>query len=303
VVRRKLRPQVDISESEIDLTLNQIASGSGKTQYHIAEIFLPVANAAEENDRRDAAENIVKKVNEGESFAAEAHQYSQAPGAAGGGDLGWVQEGQLDPELDRALEKMQPGQLSAPIRTNKGYHILLLRDIRHSGAASAENAPADEDQIISLKQIFIPVTKKDPENVVSAKFARGAALKGEINSCKRMSAKMKNFPSPGTTDLGKGKLSGLPQEMRAVVRNLKIGELSAPLHTPSGFAMIMVCSRQKLPAAGEQKDASSAKPGAGGKDEPSRDQIASKLGMARLDQMAERYLHDLRATAFIDKRI
>src|SRR3546814_12954710 len=58
--------------------------------------------------------------------------FSQAAGAASGGDLGWVIEGQLDPALDRTLRSLAPGQVSEPIRTLTGYHILLLRDQRRA---------------------------------------------------------------------------------------------------------------------------------------------------------------------------
>jgi peptidyl-prolyl cis-trans isomerase SurA len=296
VVRRQLRPQVNISESEINLTMNQIAGTTGKAQYNVAEIFLKVPDAAEEDRVRDAAEKIIGEIKEGANFAAAARQYSQAPGAAGGGELGWMQQGQLDPELDHALEKMQPGDISPPIRTTKGYHVILLKDLRRN------SGDEEADQIVSLKQILIPVTQKDSKNVIAAKVARSKSLKGEIKSCKGMDAKMKDFPSPGTSDLGRGNLSALPQELRAIVRNLKIGELSPPIRHPSGILLLMVCNREEIPAAGPGGTETAA-PAAGKKGEESRDKIASRLGMDRLDRMASQYLSDLRATAFIDKRL
>ncbi|MCE9507480.1 MAG: peptidylprolyl isomerase [Alphaproteobacteria bacterium] len=298
VVRRKLRPQVNISEGDIDQTMDQIARNSGKAQYRVAEIFLGVAEPAKEAEVRDGAEDLVKQLKQGTPFSGLAHQFSQAPGAANGGDLGWVQEGQLDPELDTALGKMQPGQVSPPLRSAKGYHILFLMDVRHT----ANQQEAAGDQIVSLKQIFIPVTKKDSQSAAAAKVARAKSLKNTIKSCKAMSARMKDFPSPGTSDLGKGLLSNLPEELRPIISNLKVGELSEPLLSPLGIVLVMVCSREEAPAAAGQ-DGAAPEAGSAGKDEASRNKIASQIGLKRLDQMAQRYLRDLRATAFIDKRI
>jgi peptidyl-prolyl cis-trans isomerase SurA len=301
VVRRKLRPQVNISEGDIDQTMDQIARNSGKAQYHVAEIFLGVTEPAKEAEIRDGAEDLVKQLKGGAPFSGLAHQFSQAPGAANGGDLGWVQEGQLDPELDTALGKMQPGQVSPPLRSAKGYRILFLIDVRHT--ANQQEAAAAGDQVVSLKQIFIPLAKKDSQSAVAAKIARGKALKDTIKSCKAMGARMKDFPSPGTSDLGKGLLSNLPEELRPVIAKLKVGELSDPLLSPLGIVLVMVCSREEAPADAGQGSAAAAEDGGAKKDEASRNKIASQIGLKRLDQMAQRYLRDLRATAFIDKRI
>ncbi|MBI3440745.1 MAG: peptidylprolyl isomerase [Proteobacteria bacterium] len=304
VVRRKLRPQVDVSESEIDLALNQIASGKGKAQYHVAEIFLKAPDPAKESDTQDEVGKMVRQINDGASFSSIAHEFSQAPGATNGGDLGWVQEGQLDPELDKALSAMHPGEVSAPIRSATGYHILFLKELRQSSAHESTMVPtADKGPIISMKQIFIPITNKESKPAVAAKIARGSSLKKELTSCDAMTEKMKSFPSSDTGDLGKGLQNGLPQEVRAVVENLKIGELSDPIRTPTGVALLMVCSREGAPPAlAEEGDASTLE-SAATKDEAAREQVANKLGMKRLDQMASHYLNDLRATAFIDKRL
>lgn len=297
VVRRKLRPEVDISDTEIDQTLDQIAQGRGKTQYLVAEIFLKVSDPAKDADRREETEKLIKKLTEGASFVTVARQHSQSPGATHGGDLGWVQEGQLDAELDKALKKMQPGQISPPVRTDKGYHILFLREQRRNEAPSAKVEPV-AGPVVSLKQIVIPLTAEDPDTVVAAKTVRGRALKDEIKSCDDMDAKMKDFPAPGSGDLGTVAEASLPAELQAVIAGLKPGELSDPIRSPSGIVVIMLCAREdaapdaRLPKFSLTKD-----------DAAARVKIADKLGTERLNQMAVRYLRDLRATAFIDKRI
>src|SRR5690606_29743739 len=115
-VRRTLRPQVNVTEGEIDLTLKQMESVSGKTTYRLAEIFLPVPDDGAEEGAKKTLAGIVAELKKGTPFSALARQFSQAPGAAGGGDLGWMQEGRMDAQIEEAVSKMKPGQISTPVR-------------------------------------------------------------------------------------------------------------------------------------------------------------------------------------------
>jgi peptidyl-prolyl cis-trans isomerase SurA len=328
VVRRKLRPDVNVTESEIDRAMAQMSHSKGRSQYLVAEILLTIPSKEMEDTVRHDADDLIATLKKGGSFPAAARQYSKAPGAAQGGDLGWVQEGSLDPKLDEALHKMQPGQISAPIRTDKGYDILFLRDVHEAGAPAAtaaapqpvasapvptaEAPKAEKSEIVHLKQITIPIAATDPEPVVSAKIHRAATLKSEISSCEQMEKKSKDFVDAGTTDLGSGPLNALPEPVRKAVETLAIGELSAPVRGDNGVAVMMVCERSAAPGQGTAAAAPPAPPAPAAAppapasadgDDHSRDQVANQIGMKRLDQMQEHYLRDLRATAFIEKRL
>ncbi len=331
VIKRKLRPQVSITESDIDMTMDQIAQGKGKKQYHVAEILLNVPNAAEDSDVHSKADDLVKQIRDGAPFSGIARANSQAPGANSGGDLGWVQEGQLAPELDAVLKKLQPGQIAPPILSGNNYHILFLRETRNSGDDSVTSSAATpQGPVVLLKQILIPVTQKDTNNIIKAKMERGITLKKEIKNCDDMDKKMKDFPAKGTGTLGHGLQSSLQQPLLGIVEKLAVNELSQPIQAPGGWALIMVCSRENAPApqdatststaAPQQATSATPQPAAGEttangsaptpanlsldkSDEKARENVADKLGAQRLDKMAERYLTDLRAAAFIDKRI
>lgn len=143
VIQIKLRPQVNITEAQIDTELARMTADIGKTQYLVAEIFLPVENPKQESDARQLSERLVQQMIESHvPFQRVAAQFSQAPGAGAGGDLGWIREGQLPPEVDAALVKMEPGGLSKPIRSAQGYHILLLRE---KNILTADKLPPRED--------------------------------------------------------------------------------------------------------------------------------------------------------------
>lgn len=77
-------------------------------------------------------EEILRKVRTGSDFASLARGYSESPQRANGGDMGWVSESTLRPELAIAAFKLQPGQNSDIITTSDGYYLLLAEDVRRS---------------------------------------------------------------------------------------------------------------------------------------------------------------------------
>lgn len=182
-----------------------------------------------------------------------------------------------------------------------------------SGARAAAAAPATlppgvkGEVYVRLKQLVMLFDPKDPAGVINAKIARAVALKDEIDGCEAMDAKMQEFKNRGTADLGMGPLNALPPPLKSAVENLGIGELSKPVRGQNGVAVLMVCERSENgppppPAADAGMLPNSAQLAAMAP-EAQRDAIANGLGLKRMMQMQERYLRDLRATAFIDKRI
>ncbi len=71
---------------------------------------------------------LQEKLNAGADFAELAKQYSEGPSAPRGGDLGTFKAGDMVPEFDQALERMEPGQVSDIVKTRFGYHLIYLSD-------------------------------------------------------------------------------------------------------------------------------------------------------------------------------
>ena len=76
------------------------------------------------------AEEIFRRVKNGESFQSLAHQYSTCPSKEKGGDLGWFKEGQMVPPFENAVRKMGTGTISRPVRTQFGWHIIKKTGVR-----------------------------------------------------------------------------------------------------------------------------------------------------------------------------
>ncbi|MDF9800318.1 parvulin-like peptidyl-prolyl isomerase [Catalinimonas alkaloidigena] len=78
----------------------------------------------------EKAEHVQKKLLEGADFAELAKQYSDDPGSAvQGGELGFMGRGQLVPQYEKAALALAKGEISKPVKTEFGYHIIQLLEI------------------------------------------------------------------------------------------------------------------------------------------------------------------------------
>jgi parvulin-like peptidyl-prolyl isomerase len=84
------------------------------------------------NSVKKKALELEERARGGEDFAELARQYSEGPNAANGGDMGWAHRGSRLEELDYAASKLKKGEISGPIMTIYGYHLLKIEDIRPS---------------------------------------------------------------------------------------------------------------------------------------------------------------------------
>lgn len=138
IVQKKIRPQIIVSDSDIDSYLERFQDAVGKTEYLVSEIFLPVEKLTDQAQVQSLANRLAQEIKSGKApFFKVAQQFSQSAGASNGGDLGWVRQGQIAPELDAVLPQIGSGKIGGPVRTPSGYHILLVREQRTIAAADA----------------------------------------------------------------------------------------------------------------------------------------------------------------------
>ncbi len=279
VVQKTIRPQIDISSQEIDAALDRIKSDAGKPQYLTAEIFLAVDSPEQEAAVKATADRLVDQLRHGGNFALAARQFSQSAGAATGGDLGWIQQGQLPKTLEEPLEKLRPGEITDPVSGLGGYHILLLRD---RGTVAGPDA---KDIKLHLIQVVMPV--KDPGNPASMQqtLAQATAMQNDTTGCDAGKAKAQAMNDGVSGDLGDVSAAQLPPQIAGAVQNQPEGKFAPPLRTPKGYLLLMLCKRE-APAANL----------------PSRDDMANQIGFERMDQQQRRFLRDLRASAYVDIR-
>ncbi len=76
----------------------------------------------------EEAIKIQEEINKGKDFSQAAKEFSLCPSGQNGGDLGYFTKGQMVKEFEDAAFSMEKGQLSNPIKTQFGYHLIYLTD-------------------------------------------------------------------------------------------------------------------------------------------------------------------------------
>lgn len=147
VVRARFASRIEPGEAEIDAEI-QLRGGGGREDYRLQEIGLPMTgDGRTEAQTRALADRLRSEIAQGADFAAAARQYSSAPTAEAGGEVGWVSSATLPPELAERLSRLQPGEISDAIPVPGGLSLIRLLDRRSSSGSGAVGDPAVREQI------------------------------------------------------------------------------------------------------------------------------------------------------------
>jgi len=101
------------------------------TQTHARHILIKTNEAVSENDARRRLLDLRERITRGGAdFAELARLHSEDASAARGGDLGWLYPGDTVPDFERAMDALKPGELSQPVQTPFGWHLIEVLDRR-----------------------------------------------------------------------------------------------------------------------------------------------------------------------------
>lgn len=181
-------------------------------------------------------------------FAALAKKYSQDPSAAqNGGDLGWFGHGQMVPAFDSAVFKLKPGELSQPVRTSFGWHLIKIW-----GKKSDKN-----QNLVHASHILLKVEPSaewtDQLKSMADNFAKGAAKEGFEKTASEMQLAVdsSNIFTRDASITGLGYYT----EINQFVFSSKPGSVSPVYNLPGTFAVVKVEKRfpAGIPKFGEMK--------------------------------------------------
>jgi peptidyl-prolyl cis-trans isomerase D len=132
-----LADRVQVSEDQLraryqELKQSRFTQGGQRKVRHILLTLPQDASKEQEADARRQLLDMRRRIQSGEAtFEALAEQFSEDPGAAqSGGDLGWIERGQMVPEFEQAVFDLEQGELSEPVRSEFGLHLIQVTDIR-----------------------------------------------------------------------------------------------------------------------------------------------------------------------------
>lgn len=109
------------------------STGEGGDEFHAAHILV---------ESEEDALDVKKELDAGADFATLAKEKSTGPSGPNGGDLGWFTTGRMVPEFEQAVLALKSGEVSAPVQTQFGWHVILLHDRRKTEAPEFEEVRA-----------------------------------------------------------------------------------------------------------------------------------------------------------------
>ncbi|NOZ86400.1 MAG: peptidylprolyl isomerase [Deltaproteobacteria bacterium] len=157
LINMKIKSQVKISDEDIENYIAQNIS-KGQEEVHAQHILLTLPKNASEKEVQDTikkAKQIAALARKGENFTELAKKYSQGPSGPKGGDLGFFKKGQMVPAFEKAAFALKPGEISGPVRTAYGIHIIKVLERRQ-----VANPDKSERDKIKQKLFNIEVDKK-----------------------------------------------------------------------------------------------------------------------------------------------
>jgi len=283
---REVENKVQVSDTEVDLFLEQQKNRpDDNTEYNIAHILVRVPEGASPErirQARERAEQAAGEVKGGAPFARVAAAYSDAPDALQGGAIGWRNHQRLPEIFADALAKMSPGEVSAPLRSPAGFHIVQLVDRRGAGA----EAPVVQTR---LRHILIRTNEAISEAEARRKLLD---LRERIVSGGQDFAALARANSDDGTAARGGELDWVypgdtVPEFERAYQELKVGEISQPVRTPFGYHLIQVLERRSSDLSPERK----------------RLQARQALRDRKADEAYQEWLRQLRDQTYVELRL
>lgn len=281
VIRR-----INVTERELDQCLIRSEAETGlNAEYDISHILISVSGTATADQFREAeakARSLYEATKNGADFAALALTNSDSETALEGGSLGWRKGNQIPTLFAEQVYEMAPGDVSEPIRSGSGFHLVRLNDTR----GVVGRSQIDQTQV---RHILVRPNEILDESAARQKLQdiRARILEGEDFADL---AKL-NSDDPGSGnlggDLGWTEAGVFVPEFTAVVDQLELNQLSEVVQTRFGFHIIEVTGRRIYDNTEEVR----------------RNECALTLRNARVGEETELWLRRLRDEAFIDKRI
>ncbi len=288
-VEDEFQDQINITEADIDDEMARQMQGADKPHYDVNVIFLAVDTPEDDAKVQKNIDDLEQQLQSGSQFQVVARQFSQSPSAASGGDIGWVHDGQLAPELNDELRKMKPNEISQPIRSTGGYYILQLKARQEAmGTKIPVAAPKAPTDTIPLARLLLPLGPKPTRELAEGAMKMAAQITERVQSCDHLDKVAAQIRGSVFMRLPPMKPSDMSPEMRDALAKTQPGQPATPFVSPAGVEMIFRCDK--------------AEPVITAWTAPTRDQVQEELFDQAVTAFARRYMRDLRRQADVETR-
>ena len=279
IVNKQVRPNIIITDIEIDEKLEHISNSTGISELNISEIVLPVDSPEDAKKVKTLAEKFAKDIRNGTSFASIAKSFSTSSNAASGGEMGWMREEQISQPILSKIRNLQLGQISDPFYHDNIYYIFILNDRRALIKKDPENAK------VSFKQAFVAFENSSLQSEVEETITMINANATIYKSCKDFDKFAKKINSTISTDIISANINDIAPELRNEISSTAVGNLTKVVVDPRGAFIFAVCTKSKSEESVLLKD-----------------QVRQMLLRYKLDLQSQQYLRNLRQKSFIEIR-
>ncbi|HET7548649.1 MAG TPA: peptidylprolyl isomerase [Usitatibacter sp.] len=240
-----------VTDAEVETELAREArEASGDVEYQLSHILVavpPQASAEQIEARRRRAVEALAALRRGANFAQIAAQYSDAPDALKGGDLGWRPAGRLPTLFLDVLKRMKPGDVSDILRSPNGFHVVKLVDERKKANAAGVEQTHVRHILIRAREGLSDAEARDRLEKLRERIVGGA----DFAQVARQNSEDSSAAKGG--DLGWVAPGDTVPEFERVMNSLKPGEVSQPFQTPFGWHIAQVIERRSEALSDERR--------------------------------------------------
>jgi len=284
--QRDVYSRIYVSPREIEQCLAKRKASPGQdTEFDLAHILVAVPAAAtpeQAEERAARAQGIYDRAQRGEEFAQLAISYSDSGTALEGGALGWRPANQLPSFAAEAITRLQPGEITEPIRTPSGLHIFKVVQTR--GAASSAMVSQ-----IHARHILLETNAIEDDDTVRQKLIqfRDRILGGEaFDAIAAVNSDDQGSAARGG-DLGWANPGTFVPAFDQQVAKLQDNEISEPFKTQFGWHIVQLLGRRTYDAT----------------DDVIRNRCVAQLRESRAEEETEVWMRRLRDEAFVEYRL
>ena len=282
---RDVDNKLTVSDGEIDNYLTTQANrGDELDEFEISHILIraPEDSSPEDLDKvRTKTESALKELASGKDFAQVSASYSDTPNALEGGQMGWKNGSQIPALFLEALKPMQVGEVSKPIRSPNGFHILKLTNRRGGTSALMIDQTRARHILIKLTEV---VSEKDGKQKLDS-------IKERLDNGVKFEEMARQYSEDGSAssggDLGWVNPGDTVPQFEKAMNELGLGEISEPVRSPFGWHIIQVLERRKQDMS---KEAARLK---------ARQEIRAR----KSDEAYQDWIRELRDRAFVELRL
>ena len=281
VLGQRIARSINVTDTEVEDFINnrpELRAQSQK-QFHAFHLVVAVEDGLSKSKIKKlkaVAEEAQARLVAGESFTSVAQDISEIQLSGDGGDLGWKKQDELPELFVSVLDEMKEGQISAPIESSNGFHILALSEVKSAAKDSREyrvrhilkilSPGADEATMrANLNNMRLQILAGVDFSVVAAKESQDSSS------------------AEAGGELGWVQLKQIDPQFAEAIISLKLGEISKPVRSSFGLHLIQVLQERK-PAGASSLES----------------QVQQQIFAQRLDEAMEDLLNDLKQVAVVE---